>query len=208
MGFKTLLNLATLGLVAAETSVVSLFIFHANPQSLVGSAVATNAGTTTYSINCGPDVESQECPLLPGLLYTAGPKTVEWSLKYPYDSYGRVVCSMGGTTTAVCTDVMPSTGSLSQPSETTTLAGDQIYLNPVTITAGPSASATDASTAMKTTSNSGSTGNTASAPQQSGSSASSSGDATKTSTGGLPQVTANSKVVLGGAAVALMAAAL
>lgn len=40
MGFKTLLTLATLGLAAAQTSVVSLFIFDADPQSLVGSVVA------------------------------------------------------------------------------------------------------------------------------------------------------------------------
>ncbi|GLI81580.1 hypothetical protein PoHVEF18_009965 [Penicillium ochrochloron] len=207
MGFKTLLTLTTLGLATAQNSVVSLFIFDADPQSLVGSVVAATAGTTTYGINCAPGVDSQDCGFLPGLLYTAGPKTVEWALKYPYDSAGRIVCSMGGTTTAVCTDVMPSTGARSQPSETTTLASDEISLNPVTITAGPSASATEASTAAKTTmTNSNNTGNTASASQAS--SSSSSGATTRTSTGGLPRMTANSKVVLGGVAVALMAAAL
>ncbi|KAF3386809.1 hypothetical protein F1880_001690 [Penicillium rolfsii] len=112
---------------------------------------------------------------------------------------------MGGTTTAVCTDLMPSTGALTQPSETTTLASDEISLNPVTITAGPSASATEASTAAKTTTaTSHTTENTASGL----SSSSSSGATSRTSTGGLPQMTANSKVVFGGAAVALMAAAL
>lgn len=40
MGFKTFFTLATLGLAAAETSVVSLFIFGADSQSLVGSVVA------------------------------------------------------------------------------------------------------------------------------------------------------------------------
>lgn len=40
MGFKTLLTLATLGLATAQNSVVSLFIFDADPQSLVGSVVA------------------------------------------------------------------------------------------------------------------------------------------------------------------------
>lgn len=40
MGFNTFLTLATLGLAAAESSVVSLFMFDVNPenpQTLVGS---------------------------------------------------------------------------------------------------------------------------------------------------------------------------
>lgn len=40
MALKSWLTLATLGLAAAQTSVVSLFIFDADPQSLVGSVVA------------------------------------------------------------------------------------------------------------------------------------------------------------------------
>lgn len=111
MGFKTLLNLATLGLVAAEASVVSLFIFHADPQSLVGSAVATVSASPYQTsipssirmafadmqylyLECWhDDVQRQLWPRrgitrlpIPSWLYTAGPKTVEWSLKYPYDS--------------------------------------------------------------------------------------------------------------------------
>lgn len=41
MAFRTLLTLATLGLAAAETTVVNLFIFDADPQSLAGSVVAS-----------------------------------------------------------------------------------------------------------------------------------------------------------------------
>lgn len=41
MGFRTLLTLATIGLAAAETTVVNLFIFDADPQSLVGSVLAS-----------------------------------------------------------------------------------------------------------------------------------------------------------------------
>lgn len=41
MGFRTLLTLAMLGVAAAETSVVSLYIFDAEPtHSLVASVVA------------------------------------------------------------------------------------------------------------------------------------------------------------------------
>lgn len=40
MGMRVLLTLATLGLVVAETSVVSLFLIDADPQTIVGSVVA------------------------------------------------------------------------------------------------------------------------------------------------------------------------
>lgn len=106
---------------------------------------------------------------------------------------------MGGTTTAVCTERMPTTGSLSQPSMTTTLGPDEISQLPVTITGGPSASTTGAGgSGAGTSEGSGNTAHTSgsSSPQ------------TTTSTGGLPQITADPRVVLGGAAAALVAVAL
>lgn len=116
------------------------------------------------------------------------------------------MCSVGGTTTAVCTERMPSTGSLSKPGLTSTLGPGDISQLPVTITNGPAtASATDASTTgtntgTETTGTTEGSGNTAqtseSSPQQ-----------TATSTGGSPQITADPRVLLGGAAAALVAAA-
>lgn len=57
--------------------------------------------------------------------------------KFFSNMYGHVICSTGGTTTAVCTEVTPTNGSTAQASVTTTLNSDQISLLPVTITAGP-----------------------------------------------------------------------
>ncbi|KAJ5668714.1 hypothetical protein N7462_009784 [Penicillium macrosclerotiorum] len=210
MALKTFLTLATLGLVAAESSVVSLFLFDADPQDLVGSVMAASAGTTTYSINCAADVEPEDCGFLPGMYYTAGPTTNQYNhdicdvliLHDIINRYGRIICSMGGTTTAVCTNVMPTTLSYSQPSETTTLSADEISLMPVTITAGPTASGT----ATSTTSTGSSTGTGSSASESTETSSSQS--ASKTSTGGLPQMTANRGLIAGGAVAVLAAVAL
>ncbi|KAJ5666380.1 calcium-translocating P-type ATPase PMCA-type [Penicillium maclennaniae] len=185
MGFKTFITLATLGLAAAESSVVSLFIFGADSQSLFGSVVASNAKTTTYSINCAPGADTEDCGYLPGLLYTAAPTSV---------AEGTIICSMGGTTSARCTDLFPTSGHFSQPAAYTTLGQEDISAGmiPVTITAGPSTTATRASAATQT----GSSADAASTGSSS------------TSTGGLPRMTANPSIVMSGAAAALMAVVL
>ncbi|KAJ5090580.1 hypothetical protein N7532_009264 [Penicillium argentinense] len=211
MGLTKLLTLTTLGLVAAETSVVSLFLFDAyeaeggaDAHSLAGSVVAVDAGTTTYSINCGPGVDSNECPFLPGLWYTQGPTSIEYALQSPYDRYGTVACSLGGSTSAVCTDVLPTTGSNSMQPQTTSIGKDMIASERVTITAGATATATGAS-ATKTDESS----STADSSTADSSSATSQGTgASSTSTGGLPQITASPGLALGGVAAALAAAAL
>ncbi|CAI7584243.1 unnamed protein product [Penicillium glandicola] len=200
MVFRKLLILATVGLAIAETSVVSLYIFDALPkQALVASVMAENAETTTYSINCPTGFDVNHCPYAPGLLFTARPTTIEWALKYPYDSEGTMFCSVGGTTAAVCTYVMPTTGSNSMAAQTTTMKKDEINFIPVTITAGPAATATGSlvtATGALTTA-SGSTGSqTVDAA------------ASSTSTGGLPRMTADGRVILGGAVAAVMAVAL
>ncbi|KAJ6108681.1 GPI anchored protein [Penicillium sp. IBT 18751x] len=194
MGFKTFFTLATLGLAAAESSVVSLFIFGADSQSLFGSVVASNAKTTTYSINCAPGTDTEDCGYLPGLLYTAAPTSVEYALKPPYNREGTIMCSMGGTTSARCTDLFPTSGHFSQPTVYTTLGQEDVSAGmiPVTITAGPSTTATQASAATQT----GSSADAAST------------ESSSTSTGGLPRMTANSGIVMGGAAVAMMAVVL
>lgn len=113
-----------------------------------------------------------------------------------------MICSVGGTTTAVCTDEMPSTGRHSRPSQTTTLGPDEISLVPVTITADSSVAASASVTGASTATGSNGNGNTAS--QTSGASSTGTG----TSTGGLPRITAKPGVVLGGVVAAFMVAAL
>ncbi|KAJ5811291.1 hypothetical protein N7474_007592 [Penicillium riverlandense] len=185
MNLQTLLTFTTLGLAAAESSVVSLFIFDADPQALVGSVVASKSDTTTYSINCASGESPENCGFAAGFMYTAAPTTVDWMLAPPYDIDGHVGCSMGGTTAAVCTLTMPHQvigSSRTELTQVTTLSKNDITFMPVTITAGPLATTTS---------------------QASGASSSAS-----TSTGGLPQITANPGAILGGAAAALVAAVL
>jgi hypothetical protein len=41
------------------------------------------AGTTTYSINCAPGTDGSDCGMGPGMFFTSGPATVEWSMSEP-----------------------------------------------------------------------------------------------------------------------------
>ncbi|KAJ5949347.1 hypothetical protein N7454_000931 [Penicillium verhagenii] len=219
MSIKTCsIILATVGLVAAQTSVVSMFIPFADPQPLAASIVGESAGTTTYSINCPPGTDSDDCGMGPGLWMTAGPTTTRYSLTEPdEDFYDNMDCSVGGTTTAVCTEVVSGTGANDPGTDTSTYAPTDITLLPVTITAGP-VTTTAASTATESTGSTGSSdsANTSSSDKtgKSGSTASSTSAAASTSaasgtsTGGLSRVTGNPVVALGGAAAALVAAVL
>ncbi|KAJ5389733.1 uncharacterized protein N7496_000801 [Penicillium cataractarum] len=210
MALKTCITvLATLGLATAQTSVVSIFIPDIDSQPLAASIVAEGSGTTTYSINCPPGTDGSDCGMGPGMWYTSAPKTVEWSMSEPEEGFwGRVVCSMGGTTTATCTDIMSGTGANFPGTSSSTLAQSDITFFPVTVTAGPTSTnsastATDTTSSALTSSKTNASGSTAS----SASATSSAAVASHTSTGGLSRVTGSPRVVLGGAAAALIAAA-
>ncbi|KAJ5721305.1 uncharacterized protein N7483_009239 [Penicillium malachiteum] len=198
MFVRYLLAMAILGLTQAASennSVVSLFIYGADQQSLVGSVIESRSEIATYSINCPPGTNSTDCGVSSGLLYTEGPTTVQWELQTPYDAnvYGRVICSTGGTTTAVCTEVTPTNGSTAVTSETTALNSDQITLLAVTITASANTSSSNATvTAITTT--------TATNSSDMGTSTSASGDTVP--------INVPKEFFLGGLAVALIAIAL
>ncbi|CAI7619618.1 unnamed protein product [Penicillium pancosmium] len=200
MGFKTFLTLATLGLAAvSESSVVSLFLIgNENPQPLVGSIIAVDDDTTTYSINCAKTVDIDHCAFRAGLLYTAGPTSIEYALNTPYDRRDTVICSMG-TISTICTVMMPTTGT-AVAAYTTTLGKGYLSSEGVTITAGVTRAATGSS-ATKTDDSSKATNSGDTASQTVSGSAS-------TSTGGMPRITAGPGIALGGAAAALVAAAL
>ncbi|KAK5788563.1 hypothetical protein VI817_009521 [Penicillium citrinum] len=116
--------------------------------------------------------------------------------------YGTVVCSVGGTTSAECTDKGRLSGSSTLPAQTTKLGSIYITSHSVTITAGATATATGAS-ATKTddSASSGATNSDSTASQTSS-------GASSTSSGGIPRITANPGIALGGAAAAFMMAAL
>lgn len=132
------------------------------------------------------------------------------------NSYDSILCSLGGTTTAACTEIASGTGANFPGTETDTFAKSDITMLAVTVTAGP-ATATSASTTTDskhtssadetgTTGTTGATGAAETASSTSG--AASTSQTSATSTGGLSRVTGNPAVALGGAAIALVAAAL
>ncbi|KAJ5532969.1 hypothetical protein N7513_000684 [Penicillium frequentans] len=214
MSLKTCsLLLATVGLAAAQSSVVSLFIPFADPQPLVASIMGESAGTTTYSINCPAGTDGSDCGMGPGLYMTAGPTTMRYSMSEPAeDFYDSILCSLGGTTTAACTEIASGTGANFPGTETGTFAKTDITMLAVTVTAGPTATSASTTTDAKHTSSADKTGTTeAAGTTGSGSStsgAASTSQTSATSTGGLSRVTGNPGIALGGAAIALVAAAL
>lgn len=114
-----------------------------------------------------------------------------------YDSAGdgHVTCSTGGSTSAVCTEMI-STNGLSFLTETKTLNQNQITFLAVTITAGPTATSANATAT--------STDTTASMT----SSGSGTGSGTGSASGDVPKITAPLHVIMGGLAVGLVAFAL
>ena len=134
------------------------------------------------------------------------------------NSYGRMICSLEGTTTGTCTEIDSGSGANFPGTHTTTLDSTDITSLPVTVTAGAiTAATTEASTSTTKSSDS--------ASQQSGSQTSESSDTTasqtsqtsgsatgtmssSTSTGGVLQITSAPVFALGGAAIAVVAVAL
>jgi hypothetical protein len=124
------------------------------------------------------------------------------------DSWGRIVCSMGGTTTAICTEMMSGTGANFPGTSTIDIAQSDITFLPVTVTAGLTTTAStsttsDVTSSALTSNKTHASGSTA----PSTSVASSATVASHSSTGGLSRITGSPRVVLGGAAAALVVAA-
>ena len=119
------------------------------------------------------------------------------------------MCSVSGTTAAHCTEIMAGTEANFPGTVITDLAQSQMTYFPVTVTAGLTTTTGAAATATETSKTMSSS---ATASATTGMSASSSGAAASAtsslSTGGLPRMTGSPRMVLGGAAAALVAAAL
>ncbi|KAJ5102486.1 hypothetical protein N7532_003015 [Penicillium argentinense] len=209
---KALLTLGTAALAAAESSVVSLFIPDVEGTALVASVVAQSAGMTTYSINCPSGTDSSDCGVAPGLTLTSGSKTVEWSMSEPGEFFGRIVCEMGGTTTATCTETDSGSGANFPGTHTMTFASSDISSLPVTITAGAAAGATTgasvATTEASVTSDRTSQTSTNTEATTGPSDSANDGMSSATSTGGIARITGTPALALGGAAIALVAVAL
>ncbi|RWQ99722.1 hypothetical protein C8Q69DRAFT_440793 [Paecilomyces variotii] len=229
MAAKTFVtSLAMLGLASAQSSVISVFIPDTDPQPLVASIIGNDAAATTYYLTCPVGTDGSDCGMGPGMTLISGPKTAAWMLKEPEEdllltlstvtSYGGVFCSMGGTTSAICTSSMSGTGANFPGVSTETLAASDIHLLPVTVTAGSttpvsaSASATGAASASTAASVAPTVASQASSPQASASRTSGGSSATSTKASGtadsttstgaaVPLMSANAKVMVGLAVV-------
>ncbi|EPS30520.1 hypothetical protein PDE_05471 [Penicillium oxalicum 114-2] len=201
--------LAAVGVATAQSSVVSLLIPDIDPQPLAASVVGQSSGSVTYSINCPSGTDRSECGMGPGMFYTSASNSIKWVMSEGDSFTAQMMCSVSGTTAAHCTEIMAGTEANFPGTVITDLAQSQMTYFPVTVTAGLTTTTGAAATATET-SKTMSSGATVSATT--GMSASSSGAAASAtsslSTGGLPRMTGSPRMVLGGAAAALVAAAL
>ncbi|KAJ5749553.1 hypothetical protein N7533_006581 [Penicillium manginii] len=204
MAIRSLLILATVALATAESSVVSMFIPGVDGNAFVGSIIAQSTGTTTYSINCPAGTDSSDCGVSPGLFLTSGPKKVEYSISEG-NFYGHMICSVGGTTAAVCTEIDSGSDANFPGTHTTTLARSEITSLPVTITAGATTNAAS-DTSASTTESSTTAASDTTASQTSASNSGAMTSSTSSSTGGMSQITGAPVLALG-AAVAFVAGA-
>ncbi|KAF7859679.1 hypothetical protein EAF04_008758 [Stromatinia cepivora] len=202
----------------------------------VGSIIASDATATTYSITCGSTTATaaptsayfdldNDCGFPDSFTFTQGPSTIGYvyTADYAFDitltdtastaaptqsghAKYTVGCIISGSSSAYCTgtDLESSGTSTISSVVTTTLTGTDLasLLSgvPVTITAGL---ASTSSSATPTTS-----GASATSSHKSSASASSSASGSAASTGGMPMITAKAQWVVGGAAAAMVMAAL
>ncbi|KAF7890577.1 hypothetical protein EAF00_008892 [Botryotinia globosa] len=199
----------------------------------VGSVIASDATATTYSIACGSKTaapattssyydDSYDCGVPPNFTFTQGPSTIAYTYtigdadvfavtdsvsgsSYPTgDATMTLGCVLSGTSTGVCsyTELEAAASTTFSSIETTTVSGTEyaeIFTGvPVTITAGPASTTGSASGASAS----------ASASKSGSGSAAGSASGSATSTGGMPMITAKAQWVVGGAAAAMVMAAL
>ncbi|TGO32784.1 hypothetical protein BHYA_0289g00100 [Botrytis hyacinthi] len=199
----------------------------------VGSIIASDATATTYSIACGSATaapattsssfdDTYDCGVPPNFTFTQGPSTIAYT--YTIDdaedfaitdstsgtSYATgqatmtLGCVLSGSSTGVCsyTELEAVASTTFSSVDATTISGteyaDIFTAVPVTITAGPASTTSSASGASAS----------ASASKSGLGSATGSASGSATSTGGMPMITAKAQWVIGGAAAAMVMAAL
>ncbi|KAJ5081936.1 hypothetical protein NUU61_010200 [Penicillium alfredii] len=216
---KSGIPFALLGLAAAENSVVSLFIPDTESTTLAGSVVEESHSTTTWDISCAHK-STGDCAMHTTLV--AGPTTTQYVASDSSQAF-RLTCSMDGTTSGVCSGARSGSAFDFVGSVTTTLDKSDITLLPVTVSGSmPASPATATSTSTSTSSavkdtEKGSSSqpspksspkNSTEGAEESATKSSSAGSSASSSpsTGGMPRVTGNAGLALGGAAMVLAAA--
>ncbi|CAD6452294.1 126bcc80-389a-4953-80d0-299f458c0ebf [Sclerotinia trifoliorum] len=189
-----------------------------------GSTTTTAASTSAYF------GYENDCGIPDSFTFTQGPSTIAYvyTIDYAFDitmtetasasaptgsghAEYEVGCVISGSSSAFCTGInieSSGTSTISSDASTTVTGTDFSSLLsgiPVTITAG---FASTTSSATPTTSGASATGVSATGSSKSSASASSSASGSAASTGGMPMITAKAQWVVGGAAAALVMAAL
>ncbi|ATZ57576.1 hypothetical protein BCIN_15g01400 [Botrytis cinerea B05.10] len=201
----------------------------------VGSVIASDATATTYSIACGSQTaapattssyfdDSNDCGVPPNFTFTQGPSTIAYT--YTIDGVEDYVvtdsasgssyatgqatmtlgCVLSGTSVGVCsyTELEAVASTTLTSIDATTVSGTEyteVFTGvPVTITAGPASTTGSASGASASASKS--------ASGSASGSAAGSASGSAASTGGMPMITAKAQWVVGGAAAAMVMAAL
>ncbi|KAL4749098.1 hypothetical protein BDW72DRAFT_178848 [Aspergillus terricola var. indicus] len=215
MMLSSVLLPALASLAIAESTVTSMYILGADRQPLAASIMGNDASATTYSINCPPGTDSNDCGMGPGMTVIAADETTTYIMNDGDFFQFTAECSVGKSI-AVCTE---SAGGPEANFPGVETATEEVSYMPVTVTAGSVTSA-GASTATSTSTSSTSTGTGASASEEA--TAAGSASATRASetasqsaeetaaqpseTGAAVRVTGVVGLAFGGAAVALMGA--
>ncbi|KAL4790668.1 hypothetical protein BDV19DRAFT_371858 [Aspergillus venezuelensis] len=216
MMYKSILLPALASLAYAESTVTSMFMYGADTQPLAASIVGNDATATTYSINCPPGTDGSDCGMGPGLTLIAANPSTTYIMNDKPEFYWTVRCSVGDST-AVCTDTAGGPDANFPGTSTTTT---DVGLMPVTITAGSITSASDseptstsASDSSSSTADDGGEATPTSSPSESSQTPSETASQTETGsesdpTGAATKVNGIVGMVVGGAAVAFLGAAI
>ncbi|KAL3437022.1 hypothetical protein BDV09DRAFT_163515 [Aspergillus tetrazonus] len=215
MMLSSLLLPALASLAIAESTVTSMFIFGADRQPLAASIMGNDASATTYSINCPPGTDSNDCGMGPGMTVIAADETTTYIMNDGDNFNFTAECSVGKS----IADCTASAGGPDANFPGVETATEEVSYIPVTVTAGSVTSA-GGSTATSASTSSSSTGSSASEEATAAGSASASRASETASqtaeetaaqpseTGAAVRVTGVVGLVVGGAAVALMGAGL
>ncbi|KAL2796689.1 hypothetical protein BJX66DRAFT_335673 [Aspergillus keveii] len=147
MIFSSLLLPALASVAFAESTVTSMFIYGADEQPLAASIVGNDQTATTYSINCPPGTDSNDCGMGPGMTVVAGKDVTSWIFDDGPAFQYTAICTVKNSK-ATCTESAGGPDANFPGVSTTTTTVDFM---PVTITAG-SVTETDASTTVSSTS--------------------------------------------------------
>ncbi|EXJ84769.1 hypothetical protein A1O3_05441 [Capronia epimyces CBS 606.96] len=200
---KSMLALALAGIVAAQSSVVSVFFPDSDEQALVGSIIHSDASKTTLAVSCPSGEDQNSCGFADSITVTVGPST--FRAQESFESLTvELDCVITGTTAATCketfvgpadlidsdadgTSLVPASETaaaantqITTTAITTTLASSDIAYIPVTITTGSGASGSGASSSASASASAASATGSSTATSTSGSSTSS-GSATPSS---------------------------